>query len=99
MFPEWKQFITQVLQAEEYWTHIEGTDGTFDIFPKSLEPAAYTATSTEEEKTTFKEWWQVDMKACAIVLHCISPITYSHLDTMVGKMARSIWESLHTLYE
>ena len=39
------------------------------------------------------------MKARAIVLHRISPITHSHLDTAVGKMARSIWESLHTLYE
>ena len=39
------------------------------------------------------------MKARTIVLCCISPITHSHLDTTVGKMARSIWESLHTLYE
>ena len=39
------------------------------------------------------------MKAHAIVLRCISPITHSHLDTVVGKTARSIWESLHTLYE
>jgi len=98
-FPEWKRFITQVLQAEGYWTHIEGTDGAFDIFPKSPEPAACTATSKAEEKTAFKEWWEVDMKACAIVLRRISPVTHSHLDTAVGKTARSIWESLHTLYE
>ena len=84
-FPEWKRFITQVLQAEGYWTHIEGTDRTFNIFPKSLEPTACTATSTEEEKTAFKEWWQVDMKAHAIVLHHISSITHSHLDTAVRK--------------
>ena len=98
-FPEWKQFIMQVLQAEGYWTHIEGTNGAFDIFPKSLELATCTATSKAEEKTAFKEWWEVDMKAHAIVLCHISPITHSHLDTTVGKMARSIWESLHTLYE
>ena len=98
-FPEWKRFITQVLQAEGYWTHIEGTDGPFDIFPKSLEPAACTATSKAEEKATFKEWWEVDMKARAIVLRRISPITHSHLDTAVGKTAHSIWESLHTLYK
>ena len=89
----------QVLQAEGYWTHIEGTDGAFDIFPKSLEPATCTAMSKAEEKTAFKEWWEVDMKARAIVLHHISPITHSHLDTVVGKTAHSIWESLHTLYE
>ena len=55
-FPEWKRFIMQVLQAEGYWTHIEGTDGPFDIFPKSLEPATCTATSKAEEKAMFKEW-------------------------------------------
>ena len=98
-FPEWKRFITQVLQAEGYWTHIEGTDGAFDIFPKSLEPATCTATSEADEKMAFKEWWEVDMKAHAIVLCRISPVTHSHLDTAVGKMACSIWESLHTLYK
>ena len=98
-FPEWKRFITQVLQAEGYWTHIEGTDGPFDIFPKSLEPTTCTAESKPDEKAAFKEWWEMDMKARAIVLRRISPITHSHLDTVVGKMARSIWENLHTLYE
>jgi len=34
-FPKWKRFIIQVLQAKGCWTHIEGTDGVFDIFPKS----------------------------------------------------------------
>jgi hypothetical protein len=97
-FPEWKRFITQVLQGEGYWSHIEGTDGTFDIFPKSLEPAACTAASKADEKEAFKDWWQIDMKAQAIVLRRISPITHSHLDTSVGKTACSIWESLHTLY-
>ena len=98
-FLEWKRFITQVLQAEGYWTHIKGTDGAFNIFPKSPEPVACTAMSKAEEKAAFKEWWEVDMKAHAIVLHRISPITHSHLDTAVGKTACSIWESLHTLYE
>jgi len=98
-FPEWKRFTTQVLQAEGYWTHIEGTDGPFDIFPKSLEPAACTAASKAEEKAAFKEWWNIDMKARAIILRRISPITHSHLDTAIGKTARSIWENLHTLYE
>ena len=54
-FPEWKRFIIQVLQAKGYWTHVEGTDGDYDIFPKSLEPAACTATLKAEEKTTFKD--------------------------------------------
>jgi hypothetical protein len=98
-FPEWKRFIIQVLQAESYWTHIEGTDGVFDIFPKSPEPAACTKDSTPVEITVFKEWWEIDMKARAIVLRRISPTTHSHLDTAVGKTARSIWESLHALYE
>jgi hypothetical protein len=98
-FPEWRRFITQVLQAEGCWTHIEGTAGQYNIFPKSLEPTACTAASKPEEKTAFKEWWEVDMKAHAIVLRRISPITHSHLNTTVGKTARSIWESLHTLYE
>ena len=62
-FPEWKQFITQVLQSEGYWSHIEGTDGTFDIFLKSLELAACTAGSKADELEAFKEWWQIDMKA------------------------------------
>ena len=98
-FPEWKRFIVQVLQAEGYWTHIEGTDGAFDIFPKSPEPAACTSSSKPEEITAFKEWWEKDMKAKAIVLRRISPTTHSHLETAVGKTARSIWESLHILYE
>jgi len=98
-FPKWRQFIIQVLQAEGYWMHIKGTDGAFDIFPKSLEPAACTSNSKADELTAFKEWWGKDMKARAIVLHWISPITHSHLDTAVGKTACSIWESLHTLYE
>jgi hypothetical protein len=98
-FPEWKRFITQVLQAEGYWTHIEGTDGQFDIFPKSLEPVACNATSKPEEKVAFKEWWDLDMKARTIVLQRISPVTHSHLNTSIRKTACSIWESLHTLYE
>ncbi|KIM34583.1 hypothetical protein M413DRAFT_33182 [Hebeloma cylindrosporum] len=65
-FLEWRRFIMHVLQAEGCWTHIEGTEGQYDIFPKSLEPAACTAASMLEEKTAFKEWWDVDMKARAI---------------------------------
>lgn len=38
------------------------------------------------------------MKAQAIILRRISPITHSHLDTLIGKTARSIWESLHSLH-
>jgi len=83
MFPEWKRFITQVLQVEGYWTHIEGTDRPFNIFHKSLEPATCTATSKADEKAAFKEWWEVDMKACMIVLCHISQITHSHLNTTV----------------
>jgi hypothetical protein len=98
-FPEWRRFTTQVLQAEGYWSHIEGTDGAYDIFPKSLEPATCTAALKPEERAAFKEWWNIDMKARAIVLRRISPITHFHLDTAVGKTARSIWENLHTLYE
>ena len=97
-FPEWKRFITQVLQAEGHWSHIEGTDGQFDIFPKSMEPAKCTAASDEDEKARFKEWWQDDMKVRAIMLRRISPVTHSHLDTSVEKTARSLWEALHTLY-
>ena len=97
-FPEWKRFTTQILQAEGYWSHIEGTDGAYDIFPKSLEPAACTAASKPEERTAFKEWWNIDMRARAIILRRISPVTHSHLNTSVGKTARSIWESLHSLY-
>lgn len=52
---EWKRFIMQILQAEGYWTHVEGTDGAYDIFLKSLEPAACTAESKAEEKATFRE--------------------------------------------
>jgi len=98
-FPEWKRFITQVLQAEGYWPHIEGTDGLYNIFSKSLEPTACTAASKAEERTAFKEWWKKDMKARAIVLCRISPVTHSHLDTAVEKTARSIWENLLSLYE
>lgn len=98
-FPEWKRFTTQILQAEGYWTHVEGTDGAYDIFPKSLEPTACTAASKADEKAAFKEWWQEDMRARAIILRRISPVTHSHLDTAVGKTARSIWENLHALYE
>ena len=97
-FPEWKRFIIQILQAEGYWTHVEGTDGAYDIFPKSVELAACTATSKPEEMTAFKDWWQEDMKARAIILRRISPVTHSHLNTQVGRMAHSIWEHLHTLY-
>jgi len=86
-FPEWKRFTTQILQAEGYWSHI---DGAYDIFPKSLEPTTCTAASKPEERAAFKEWWNIDMKACAIVLRHISPITHSHLDTAVGKTAHSI---------
>jgi hypothetical protein len=98
-FPEWKRFTTQILQAEGYWTHVEGTDGAYDIFPKSTEPAACTAASKPEEKLAFKLWWDMDMKARAIILRHISPITHSHLDTAIGKTACSIWENLHMLYE
>jgi len=34
-FPEWKRFTTQVLQAEGYSSHLEGTDEAYDILPKS----------------------------------------------------------------
>ena len=97
-FPEWKRFITQVLQAEGHWSHIEGTDGQFNIFLKSMEPAKCTAASDKDEKARFKEWWQDNMKVQAIMLHRISPVTHSHLDTSVEKTAHSLWEALHTLY-
>jgi hypothetical protein len=50
--------MIQVQQAEKYWTR--GTKGTYDIFPKSLEPAACTAASKAKEKIAFKERWQED---------------------------------------
>jgi hypothetical protein len=90
-FPEWKQFIMQVLQAKGFWTHIEATDRAFDIFPKSLEPAACTAASKAEKKAAFKERWEEDMKAWAIILRRIP-------NTSVGKTAHSIQDSLHFLY-
>ena len=62
-FLEWKRFIIQILQAKGYWTHIEGTDGAYDIFPKSLEPTACTAALKADKKAAFKEWWQEDMRA------------------------------------
>ena len=63
-----------------------------------MEPAKCTAASDEDEKARFKEWWQDNMKVQAIMLHRISPVTHSHLDTSVEKTARSLWEALHTLY-
>ena len=88
----------QVLQAKGHWSHIEGTNGEFDIFPKSMEPAKCTAESKEDKMAKFKEWWQDDMKVWAIPLCRISPVTHSHLDTLIEKTAHSLWEALHTLY-
>ena len=66
-FDSWKRGISQVLQGEGYWGHVEGDVDIYSAFPIEPQPAAPTVTSTPDEITEFCEWWKADSKACTIV--------------------------------
>lgn len=97
-FETWKRGISQVLQGEGYWGHVEGDANIYSAFPIEPQPAAPTAISTAAEVTEFREWWKADSKARTIVERRITPVTLALLPQGVTVTARSVWETLKTLY-
>ena len=45
-FDGWKHGISQVLQGEGYWGHVEGDADIYSAFPIEAEPVAPTVVST-----------------------------------------------------
>ena len=97
-FETWKRGISQVLQGEGYWGHVKGDANVYSAFPIEPEPVAPTIISTPAQITEFREWWKADSKAHTIVERCITPITLVLLPQGVTVTARSVWETLKTLY-
>ena len=93
----WKCGISQVLQGEGFWGHVEGDVNPFAPFPVDAQPAAPTAASTADELTAFRTWWITDSKARTIIERRITPVTLSLLPG-VSVTARSVWDQLKTLY-
>ena len=97
-FDHWKCGISQVLQGEGYWGHVEGDADLFAVFPIEPAPAVPTALSTAAEVTEYREWWKADSKARTIVERRITPVILALLPQGVTVTARSVWESLTDLY-
>ena len=97
-FESWKRGISQVLQGEGYWGHVEGDANPFSAFPIEPQPAAPTAISTADEVAAYREWWKADSKTRTIVERRITPVTLALLPQGVTITARSVWNTLKTLY-
>ena len=97
-FDGWKHGISQVLQGEGYWGHVEGDADIYSAFPIEAEPVAPTVVSTPDEITAYHDWWKADSKACTIVERRITPVILSLLPQGVTVTARNVWESLASLY-
>jgi hypothetical protein len=97
-FEGWKRGISQVLQGEGYWGHVEGDADIYSAFPIEAPPATPTVISTPAEIMEYREWWKADSKARTIVERRITPVTLALLPQGVTVTARSVWETLKTLY-
>ena len=97
-YPIWKRGISQVLQGEGYWGHVEGSTSPFAPFPCSPEPSPPTEKSTAESITAYQDWWQKDSKARTIIERRISPVSLNLLPQGLGVTARTVWKRLNTLY-
>ena len=97
-FNHWKRGISQVLQGEGYWGHVEGDTDMFTAFPIEPAPAIPTALSTAAEVTEYREWWKANSKAHTIIEQQITPVILALLPQGVTVTARSVWESLLDLY-
>src|ERR1700688_2539137 len=83
-FVIWKRGISQVLQGEGHWGHVEGSPNKFSSFPCSNEPSPPDKDSKAEDVTTYQDWWQKDSKACAIIEWRISTVSLNFLPQGLG---------------
>jgi hypothetical protein len=97
-YDAWRRGISQVLQGEGYWGHVEGDTDIFSAFPLEPTPAVPTSLSTADEITEFREWWKADSKTRTIVERRITPVILALLPQGVQVTARSVWETLKGLY-
>jgi hypothetical protein len=97
-FESWKRGISQVLQGEGYWGHVEGDANPYAAFPIEAQPAVPSAISTPAEITEYRDWWKDDSKARTIVERRITPVALALLPQGVTVTARSVWETLKALY-
>ena len=52
-FDSWKCGISQVLQGEGYWGHVEGNADIYSAFPIEAQPAIPTGLSTATKITEY----------------------------------------------
>jgi hypothetical protein len=97
-YDAWRRGISQVLQGEGYWGHVEGDTDIFSAFPVEPTPAVPTSLSTADQITEYRDWWKADSKARTIVERCITPIILALLPQGVQITARSVWETIKGLY-
>lgn len=97
-YDAWRRGISQVLQGEGYWGHVEGDANVFSAFPIEPAPAVPTAASTAVEITEFREWWKADSKARTIIERRLTPVILAMLPQGVEVSARSVWDTLKDLY-
>ena len=55
-FDSWKRGISQVLQGEGYWGHVEGDANPYSAFPIEPKPAVPTAISTTAKVMEYRDW-------------------------------------------
>lgn len=94
----WQRGISQVLQGEGYWGHVEGDTNPFSPFPRSEQPASPNGASTPDEVLAFQGWWQKDSKARTIVERRILPVVLNLLPQGIGATAHKVWNRLKELY-
>jgi hypothetical protein len=97
-YDAWRREVSQVLQGEGYWGHVEGDLNVFSAFPIEPTPAVPTVISTTAEITEYREWWKADSKARTIIERQITPVALALLPQGVEVTSRSVWETLKMLY-
>src|SRR5260370_8515462 len=73
-YDAWRCGISQVLQGEGYWGHVEGDTDVFSAFPVEPTPAVPTSLSTADEITEYPDWWKPDSKPRPILQRPLTPI-------------------------
>jgi hypothetical protein len=78
-YDAWRRGISQVLQGEGYWGHVEGDANVFSAFPIEPTPDVPTITSTAAQITEYRDWWKADSRARTIIERRITPVTLALL--------------------
>lgn len=92
----WKHEVTYTLGIEDQWCHVTDTVDPKDVLgsasykPVLTDPLLPTAAET----TAIQEWLINDLKAKAIITHCLSILVQQLISTSHKVFARDAWKTL-----